>query len=155
MSVVTGAGFKTEIPPAVKIEKAEDIVRVDQNQIVVTLEKGEGTLQIEKIATVKKEPASEDSASNATSADTSVTPVAVGMSDAAAVVKSEPLETSGSNDTSIEKPTDVVKTEEQQTSGDEAGKPDEDAKSEVDSEKRTEKLDEDDKESVSDIKRWL
>lgn len=38
-------------------------MRVDQNQIVVQLEKGEGTLQIEKVGTIKKEQVVEESIS--------------------------------------------------------------------------------------------
>ena len=156
MSVVTGAGFKTEIPPAVKIEKTEDLVRVDQNQIVVTLEKGEGTLQIEKIAAVKKEPANEDIATSVatTTSETSVIPIVVGSCDAATtVVKSEPLEASGPSDAPSavsDKPNDVVKTEEQQISSDDnSTKHEEEQKSDTDSEKRTDKQNEEDNESVS------
>lgn len=71
MSVVSGTGFKTDLPsipiaPSIKPEKSEnEVVRVDQNQIVVTLEKGEGTLQIEKIG-VKKEPAEEQAGAETT-----------------------------------------------------------------------------------------
>lgn len=39
----------------VKYERPEDILRSDKNEIIVKLEKGEGTLKIEKIA-MKKEP---------------------------------------------------------------------------------------------------
>lgn len=61
---VGGNILKPDLPNSVKPEKPEnDIVRVDQNQIVVKLEKGEGTLQIEKVGLIKKEPASEESVS--------------------------------------------------------------------------------------------
>lgn len=64
-AMTVGANIlKPDIPNSVKPEKPEnDIVRVDQNQIVVKLEKGEGTLQIEKVGLIKKEPASEESVS--------------------------------------------------------------------------------------------
>ncbi len=66
MSAVSGSVLKSEfLPASIKSEKPDgDILRVDQNQIVVKLEKGEGTLQIEKVgSSVKKEPTQEKSVS--------------------------------------------------------------------------------------------
>lgn len=67
MSAVSGNVLKTEfMSPTIKPDKMEnDILRVDQNQIVVKLEKGEGTLQIEKVggSNVKKEQLSDESVS--------------------------------------------------------------------------------------------
>lgn len=67
MSAVSSNVLKAEfMSPTIKPDKMEnDILRVDQNQIVVKLEKGEGTLQIEKVGgtVVKKEQLSDESVS--------------------------------------------------------------------------------------------
>lgn len=120
MSVVSSASFKSEIPAVTKPEKTDnDVVRVDQNQIVVTLEKGEGTLQIEKIGAVKKEPTSEEPAA----ASETVT------------VKSEPEETPVASEP--EKSKEEVKSEEPAAVPEESSKPQEE-KTEESAEKETE-----------------
>lgn len=67
MSAVSSNVLKAEfMSPTIKPDKLEnDILRVDQNQIVVKLEKGEGTLQIEKVGgtVVKKEQQSDETVS--------------------------------------------------------------------------------------------
>jgi len=94
MSAVGGNALKPEfMSSTMKAERIEnsDYVRVDQNQIVVKLEKGEGTLQIEKVGHVKKETVIDE-------------PVSVDI----ALVKTEPDDTVSVTRSPIRIPTTVT-----------------------------------------------
>ena len=95
MSAVSGSNvLKTEyVSNPAKLENVEngDIVRVDQNQIIVKLEKGEGTLQIEKVSTVKKESVADE-------------PVSVDI----ALVKTEPEDAAALTPTPVRVPTPIA-----------------------------------------------
>lgn len=97
-----GSSLKSEyMSDMMKKERVEnsDIVRVDQNQIIVKLEKGEGTLQIEKVGAVKKESIADE-------------PVSVDI----ALVKTEPEDSVPRTPTPVRIPTPAEKTTDESAS---------------------------------------